>query len=288
MNITYKRLSMVSFEDALSLFNKGFEGYSIPMKLTMEQFIGRFGIEGLSVELSVIAFDEDTPIGFILQGIRKQDGINISWNGGTGIIPEYRGKGMGALLMKEAEDILLENDVAISTLEALSENAPAIHLYEKCGYEIQDKLVFLSGSGKLVDELPELEEYEIDRFPAFQAIGANIFPAIVPWQTSESITPKVGGEVVALMKNQELKAACLIRKRAIYNQSPEGITLFQVTAGSNHDEVNLLLAHALEFNETVNRSTYNFMTGDGQVVASLLESGFEHTSISQVFMIKKH
>ena len=288
MIITYQRLSKVNFEEALALFNKGFEGYFIPMKLTMEQFIGRFGTEGLSVDLSVVAFDGNTPIGFILQGLRNHDGLKISWNGGTGIIPAYRGKGIGALLMKEAEEILLENDVAISTLEALSENEPAIRLYEKCGYEIKDKLLFLFGSGKLIDELPELGEYEIDRFPAFQAIGANIFPAIVPWQTAESITPKVGGEVVTLLKNKELKAACLIRKRAIYNQSQEGITLFQVTPGSNQHEVNLLLSYALEFNQSVNRSTYNFMTGDGQVVAFLQESGFENTAISQVFMIKKN
>ncbi|MBW9234947.1 GNAT family N-acetyltransferase, partial [Leptospira santarosai] len=118
---------------------------------------------------------------------------------GTGIIPEYRGKGIGALLMKEAEHVLLENEVAISTLEALSENEPAIKLYEKCGYEINDKLLFLSGNGKLIDQLPELENFEIERFPAFHAIGTDLFPSIVPWQHAESMTPKVGGEVVALV-----------------------------------------------------------------------------------------
>ncbi|WP_342543154.1 GNAT family N-acetyltransferase [Paenisporosarcina sp. FSL H8-0542] len=288
MNITYKRLSLLNFEDALALFNKGFEGYLIPMHLTMEQFVGRFGNEGLSVELSVVAFDGNTPIGFILQGIRENDGVKISWNGGTGIIPEYRGKGVGLHLMKEAERILVENEVAIATLEALSENEPAIKLYEKCGYEIQDKLVFLSGSGKLIDKLPELGEYELERFPAFLAIGSDLFPTLVPWQTAESVVPKVGGEVVNLLKDGEIRASCLIRKRGIYNNPSEGITLFQVTSGDEQHEVNILLAHALEYDQPVSRSTYNFMTGKGNVVSLLQESGFENTAISQVFMLKKY
>ena len=40
-------------------------------------------------------FEKEIPIGFVLQGIREVDGQKIAWNGGTGIIPKYRGKKLG-------------------------------------------------------------------------------------------------------------------------------------------------------------------------------------------------
>jgi len=286
MELTFKKLSAMNFEKAHALFNKGFEGYMIPMNLTMDQFVGRFGTEGLSTELSVVAYDGEVPIGFVLQGIREEAGVKISWNGGTGIIPEYRGKLVGNQLIQEAEQILRVHKVQIATLEALSENLPAIRLYEKCGYQIADKLVFLSGKGRLVEELPPLEKYEIERFPAFQIIGSEIFQALVPWQTAAGIVPKVGGEVVLLTKEGILKVACLIRKKAVYGKKDESITLFQLSGNDNAAEIDLLLAYALEYNQDLVRSTYNFINGDGTIVTSLLKSGFEDTPISQVFMTK--
>jgi GNAT superfamily N-acetyltransferase len=288
MELTFKKLSTIKFEEAHVLFNRGFEGYLIPMNLTLDQFIGRFGNDVLSPNLSVIAFDGNDPIGFVLQGIREETGQIISWNGGTGIIPEYRGKQVGEKLVREAEKLLRENNVTTATLEALTENAPAIRLYEKCGYQVTDRLLFLSGKGRLVEKLPELGNYIIEKFPAFQAIGSEIFPVIVPWQTAASTVPKVGGEVVVLKKEGTIKAACLIRKKAVYGKEAEGITLFQVTANEKQEEVDLLLAHALEYNKDLGRSTYNFVYNDGVVVKSLLASGFEETAISQVFMTKKY
>ncbi|WHT49690.1 hypothetical protein QNH10_09470 [Sporosarcina thermotolerans] len=94
MNISYKLISSLSFEKAHDLFNRGFEGYIMPMNLSLDTFVGRFGNDGLSPALSVVAYDGADPIGFVLQGIREVDGQKISWNGGTGIIPEYRGGGL--------------------------------------------------------------------------------------------------------------------------------------------------------------------------------------------------
>lgn len=287
MELTFKKLSSIKFEEAHALFNRGFEGYMVPMNLTLDQFIGRFGNYGLSSNLSIVAFVGDEPIGFVLQGIREEAGQIISWNGGTGIVPEYRGKQVGEKLVRKAEKLLRENNVTIATLEALTENSPAIRLYEKCGYQVIDKLLFLSGKGRLVEKLPELGNYIIERFPAFQASGSGIFPVIVPWQTVTSIVPKVGGEVVVLKKEGELKAACLIRKKAVYGKEAEGITLFQVVVNDKQEEVDLLLAHALEYDKVIERSTYNFVYNDGKVVKSLLGSGFEETPISQVFMTKQ-
>ncbi|QTD41815.1 GNAT family N-acetyltransferase [Sporosarcina sp. Te-1] len=286
MNITCKLLSSLSFEEAHVLFNRGFEGYVVPMNLSIDVFVGRFGNDGLSPALSIVAYDGADPIGFVLQGIREVDGQKISWNGGTGIIPEYRGKKLGVALMKEAEKCMMEHQVSVATLETLSENKAAIALYEKCGYQVEDDLLFLRANGILDRELPVLDGYEVIRIPAAQSIGTDLFPSIVSWQTDASNTPKFGGEVVLITKNGEVQAACLIRKNCLFGNETESITLFQVKENGNEDAHTKLLAYALEYDQPINRTTYNFLKGNGRVVSSLLARGFENTSISQVFMTK--
>lgn len=286
MNITYELMSSVSFEKAHVLFNRGFEGYLMPMNLPFDTFVGRFGNDGLSPALSVVAFDGADPIGFVLQGMREVDGQRISWNGGTGIIPEYRGRKLGVSLMEEAEKLLKERNVSIATLEALSENKAAISLYEKCGYKVEDDLLFLRASGILDSQLPDLASYEIIRIPAAQTIGSNLFPMIVPWQTDASNTPKLGGEAVLITNNEEVQAACLIRKKCVFGNDTENITLFQVQENGNREALNILLAYALEYDQPINRTTYNFLKGSGHIVSSLQACGFENTPVSQVFMTK--
>ncbi|MDW0109525.1 GNAT family N-acetyltransferase [Sporosarcina aquimarina] len=286
MNITYKIMSSLSFEDAHVLFNRGFEGYIIPMNLSFDAFVSRFGNTGLSPALSIVAYDGIEPIGFVLQGIKELDGQKISWNGGTGIIPKYRGRKLGGSLMAEAEQLIKEQNVTVATLESLSENKPAIALYERCGYKVEDNLLFLRGDNVLHSTLPSLEDYEILRMPADQLIGSNLFPAIVPWQTEASSISKIGGEAMMISKDGEIQGACLIRKKCEFGNKTESITLYQVMENGNEDALNKLLAHALEYDQPVQRTTYNFLKGNGHAVSSLLASGFENTSVSQVFMTK--
>lgn len=286
MNISYKLMSSLSFKEAHILFNRGFEGYLVPMNLTFDTFVSRFGNDGLSPALSIVAYDGTDPIGFVLQGIREVDGQKISWNGGTGINREYRGRKLGYSLMEEAEKIIKELNVSIATLEALSENKAAISLYEKCGYKVEDDLLFLRANEILDSKLPDLDDYEIIRIPATQSIGSDLFSTIVPWQTDASNTSKLGGEAVMISKNGEVQAACLIRKKRVFGNKTESITLFQVKENGNEDALNKLLAYALEYDQSVNRTTYNFLKGNGCVVSSLLASGFENTPVSQVFMTK--
>lgn len=286
MNISYKLMSSLSFKEAHILFNRGFEGYLVPMNLTFDTFVSRFGNDGLSPALSIVAYDGTDPIGFVLQGIREVDGQKISWNGGTGINREYRGRKLGYSLMEEAEKIIKELNVSIATLEALSENKAAISLYEKCGYKVEDDLLFLRANEILDSKLPDLDDYEIIRIPATQSIGSDLFSTIVPWQTDASNTSKLGGEAVMISKNGEVQAACLIRKKRVFGNETESITLFQVKENGNEDALNKLLAYALEYDQSVNRTTYNFLKGNGCVVSSLLASGFENTPVSQVFMTK--
>lgn len=289
--ITFKTMEHLTFKEAHELFIRGFEGYFIPMKMSLDAFVARIGNEGLSLELSVVMFEGDSPIGFVLQGLRDVDGQKVAWNGGTGIIPEYRGKQYGTILMEKALDMLKKQNVSVATLEAISINEPAIKLYEKVGYEVIDTLHFWESEGVLSFDENIANEFNMNRIPALQAVNAGIFPTLVPWQVDPSITPKVGGEAVIAMKNNKILAACLVRTKQQFGLEAEGVTLFQAITNSDNEEgdraLHAVLQEGLYFQRSLKRTTYNLVDNEQKTLSFLQSKGFKNTDISQVFMINK-
>jgi len=287
--ITFKTMEHLTFKEAHELFTSGFEGYFTPMKMSLDAFIARFGNDNLSVSISVVMFDDDRPIGFVLQGIREVNGEKIAWNGGTGIIPEYRGKKLGTILIENALDLLNQQKVNIATLEALSINQPAIKLYEKVGYKVIDTLHFLEAEGVLNYDEKIASEFELKRIPALQA--SSIFPTLVPWQVDPSITPKAGGEAIIAMKDNEGIAACLVRAKQQYGNESDGVTLFQAFTNNEHKDgiraLQAALQEGLHFNRPIKRTTYNLEDKMKNVLPFLKSNGFKNTDISQVFMTKQ-
>ncbi|MFJ7971628.1 GNAT family N-acetyltransferase [Psychrobacillus sp. NPDC096389] len=289
--ITFKTMDQITFQEAYELFTNGFEGYYIPMKMPLDAFVARFGNENLSPALSIIMLDEGKPIGFVLQGIREVDGQKVAWNGGTGIIPAYRGKKLGVSLIEKALNILKQEDVKIATLEALSVNQPAIKLYEKVGYKVIDTLHFLEAAGELIFDEKIANEFSIQRIPALQAVATSIFPSVAPWQVDPSIIPKVGGEAVIARKGNEILAACLVRTKQQFGFEAEAVTLFQATIKKENEEgeraLQAVLQEGLLFQSSLKRTTYNLMDHSKKVIPLLQDKGFKNTEISQVFMVKE-
>jgi len=180
MNI--KTVSQCTFEEVLRAWNKGFEGYFVPIDMSTEMFLQRLVGEGLSAEHSIVVFDHDEPIGIVMNGFRIINGKKVAWNGGTGISPFYRGKGVSRLLMEETLAIYERENVEIAVLEAIKENSVAIALYEKYGYAITDQLQFLSGEYAARVEQTSAIRAEIIR--PEQLPHVPFYQEDVPWQCS--------------------------------------------------------------------------------------------------------
>ena len=89
--------------------------------------------------------------GFVFVGIKTVEGKKLAWNGGTGVFPEYRGRGIAKQMMIEVSRILKEEEVDRATLEVVTKNAHAIAAYEKGGFHIVDHLIGLT----FADALPQ-------------------------------------------------------------------------------------------------------------------------------------
>src|SRR6476469_5742177 len=147
-----RRLNTCTFDQALQIWNEGFQGYFVNLNLSLDGYIARFNNDGLSAKDSLVAFSDGKPAGFLLSGIRTNNSKRVAWNGGTGVSPKFRGQGVGKGLVEAALKLYAEEAVDLATLEALSTNDAAIALYQKCGYETIDRLVFLEHQGPLSRE----------------------------------------------------------------------------------------------------------------------------------------
>ncbi|AYA76316.1 GNAT family N-acetyltransferase [Bacillus sp. Y1] len=177
-----KRLKDCEISEAVEAWNIGFEGYYFDLTMTTEKFMARMASEGLSDELSVVAFWNDKPVGLIVNGIREFQGELIGWNGGTAVNKDYRSKGIGRRMLEATLDILEENNVKVSTLEAISENKGAIALYQSLGYDIIDHLECLE---KKEGQIPAVSSnvFQIKRVSPEEVGNLSFYQGKNPWQT---------------------------------------------------------------------------------------------------------
>ncbi|QQE79764.1 GNAT family N-acetyltransferase [Alicyclobacillus sp. SO9] len=220
MQIT--RMSECSLNTALEVWNMGFKGYFVNVTMTLTQFVKRVANDGLSPEHSLIAWVDGKPIGCIFTGVRDISGKRIAWNGGTAVVPEHRGQGVGQRMMQACLDVYRELDVDVAYLEALVQNAPAIRLYQQSGYKIVNTVALLVRNGPLSARAFEGETgswrtvksglpHEVMSLPFYQPFST--------WQTQwQSLA---GGESLILYDNEATPIAY-----ALYKRTPDesGIT----------------------------------------------------------------
>ncbi|MEH7380660.1 N-acetyltransferase [Bacillus sp. JJ1533] len=289
--ITIKRLSECTLQDAVVAWNKGFEGYYFDMKTTVDIFTRRLILEGLSPTFSVIAYDRDRPVGLILNGIRLVNGKKVSWNGGTGVDPDYRGKGVGRKLMEASLAIYENEEVEVATLEAIKENGQAISLYEKVGYKIVDELVHFQNTGELSKDafLSEDHPFTFLKGIPIDASKVSFYKAMVPWQTQWNNARD--GESILVKDENEAIVGYAIYKR-LFNEEGrlQSIILLQCEAEPSHDQKEDIVRELLRMvfrqaNNNVTRTAANMSVSNKMLLGLLEKEGFK-VKAEQVFMIK--
>ncbi|WP_160647929.1 GNAT family N-acetyltransferase [Chengkuizengella marina] len=289
--ITIKRLSDCSFQDAVTAWNRGFTGYYMDAQVTMESFLNRFVSEGLSTELSILAYKENEPIGLVLNGIREINRKRVAWNGGTGVAPEFRGTGVGKLMMTDTFTIYKENGVNMAALEAIKENEKAIKLYQKLGYDIKDQLLIYESSNfsQSISFRGDFSEYGILKVNPSQIQHVPFYKTRLPWQTQwQSV---ISGEgLIVTDKSGEQIGYALYKQNYNDNGSHVSTTLYQCETLQDRNDKQVIAAYILShcfspFDQKLKRMIMN-LSHTNQVVISLLhKSGFEK-KIEQVYMEK--
>ncbi len=161
--IIYKTLNEVSKALIYGTFEDGFSDY--PIKIAMDQatFFKRFfGPEGNMLEHSYIAMKENQGIGLVFGGIRQFDGLKTMRCGTMCISPKHRRQGIGHRLMTKHIEKGAGEDCDQMFLEVLSDNEPAITLYELMGYK----------------KVYDLEYYSMTDFEWLESVDTNFVEKI--------------------------------------------------------------------------------------------------------------
>jgi len=160
-----KTLENINLDTLTQTFNKAFENYFVPFKLTPQLLSQRIQNSGIDLSSSYGAFDDDKLVAFMLIAIDDLNGIKSAYNGGTGVIPDYRGQ----KLVKQMYDIAIpkykSNGVHQLTLEVICENEKAIKAYESVGMKIDRRLACYAGNITLTETEPIDLEITVNEKP---------------------------------------------------------------------------------------------------------------------------
>ena len=178
--ISYRLLSRADFTPLYECFLEAFVDYQVDMRMSQEQFQQRILRDGARLEISAGAFDGNRMIGFYINAWGMWLEKLTAYDAGTGVIPAYRGKGVGKELFAFMAPKLKEASCSQYLLEVLTTNEPAISLYRRLGFTETRRLavfrrsepVQASGDAAVVRriEKPDWELFKSfwDGYPSWQ------------------------------------------------------------------------------------------------------------------------
>lgn len=281
----FKNLSEVSLETALEVWNEGFKGYYVDLRMDYQAYVGRFYREDLLPEESIMLYKDGQPVGFTLNGYRTVQGEKMAWNGGTAVLPAFRGEGIGRRLLEENIKRYSKAAARIATLEAFVENKPAIALYEKFGYRGVGTTVFYDHPGEYsvgmeADPVSAEPGLILRETAVAEAAALPIYDYSGPWQTYWH-SQKDGRCLIA---EREGRILGYVQFRRVYSGAGElnGIHLYPGKLLEGIEDRSVVLSQLLTkvfhaAGEGVSRKAVHIPSSDTAIRSWLERAGFRYS-----------
>jgi len=181
--------------DLVNFLNLGFENYLVPIHLNTDTFLNMLRKDGIDLTASCVLLADDRPAGIALIARR-------GWSSrlaAMGILKELRGKGAGYWLMDELINEACQRGEREMVLEVIEQNEPALHLYQKSGFQTVRRLIGMIRRDAAEDRKSDLQEIDL------RAVGGLIsqygLPDL-PWQLSGESIVQMNPPARAYQKGQ--------------------------------------------------------------------------------------
>jgi len=189
---------------------EAFSDYQIDMSyMTLERFEIRSIIGRVDFKSSVGAFSGDKLVGFTVIGIDSYKGSMAAFDAGTGIITEFRGKGIAGKMFDFSIPKLKENGIQKFYLEVLQENKAAIKAYSKTGFEIEREYIcYMANLSNLTLNSKRNSKYKIRDIKKEELIRSNsFFEEPISWEDNISAVNKINNEII--LKGAFIEDVCV-------------------------------------------------------------------------------
>jgi ribosomal protein S18 acetylase RimI-like enzyme len=208
MNLRFSTLEHESLSKLTAVFNAAFANYFIPIKMTEEAMAVKFRADNTRTDLSAGAYAGDELVGFIFHGYGQEDGFTDVYNGGTGVIPEYRGQHLPRLMYEFVLPHLKQNNVERSVLEVITGNEKAIKVYREQGFNTVRKVNCYKGT---IHPLPQ-HDIEITETQYLDMNWLKEISSFTPtWQNKPDAIGRIRQDLVFLIaKENETPVGCIV------------------------------------------------------------------------------
>lgn len=202
------------FDALYDCFLAAFANYFVHFQPEKEAFRHRlFQKLNLKPELSAVIWCHEQISGFILHTLAKQDGLLTTYNGGTGLRPEIRNRGLMHQLYEDLIPKLRDAGAQRVLLEVIVQNKPAIQLYRKLGFEIQRNLLCFKGIPKASAETRFVQIKQVKDLPYINEAFWDFSPSFM--DTSSQLQRHLSFETILELSYQERPVAYIIFQESL-------------------------------------------------------------------------
>ena len=201
--INYRLLSDADFDSLYDCFLAAFSDYEVDMQMLREQFRQRIVRDGVRLTLSAAAFDDERMVGFCINGAGMWRGTETAYDAGTGVVREYRGRGIGKQLFAFLTPRLKSEGVKQYLLEVLTSNTAAASLYRKLGFVDTRRFAVFRSSDTRIKRRRDFSIERVEK-PNWQ-LYESFWDGYPSWQNSIEACERVAGDrsFVAAYVNDE-------------------------------------------------------------------------------------
>ncbi len=222
-HIRWISADQVSVVDRAEVLNAAYADYYIPLHMTPAQLSLMDLFYDINLICSGVAYEGEISVGTALLGVRGDRG----WVTGLGVIPEWRRRGIGRVMMDEVLRSASASGVKRVWLEVINKNRPARRLYDDLGFKPERELLTWHRSADS-DPLPIPVERLVQAAPEDLVNDFAEWQDLRPcWQRERSSLMKMTDRLKGYRLDWRSRPAayCLV------SESPEGVAVMDVGIG---------------------------------------------------------